>query len=377
MLEQIRYINTQKELYYGTQYFKSEVLPVGYRLGATRKEASQYFAQKSFFVPMSYNEYYSQLTGYSSDRYISMDLYYFYIIPALNRREFIHPYADKNNYTLFFRGVNQPSTVIKNRNGIFYSANDEIITQGDAATMCLDSGDELIIKPTIETGEGKGVALLATTSETHVLEQFKSYQGDYIVQRRLKQHSKMNALNPSSLNTMRILTYRWKDGVVRHVKNKTFLRVGNPGSVRDNVGSGGGMCQVFDDGTVNDRVIHYKSMQVDSFSALHGIKDFRIPNFPDALAFAEKIHERLAYFDFIGWDIAIDEVGNPAFLEFNVPCEIGATQQGCGPIFEDELDEIMDRLSSVKRISVSLDINIFQHGYDNIIQTAGPEYKIW
>ena len=112
------YINTKSELFYGDRYFKGEVLPEGYKLGPNRKVASPYFASKGFFVSQAYSDYYSQLTGIKSDKYISMDLYYFYIIPCLNRREFVRAYADKNNYSLFFNGVNQPETVIKNRNGI-------------------------------------------------------------------------------------------------------------------------------------------------------------------------------------------------------------------------------------------------------------------
>lgn len=370
------YINTKAELFYGDRYFKSEVLPDGYRLGPNRKVASPYFASKGFFVSQAYSDYYSQLTGIKSDKYISMDLYYFYIIPCLNRREFVRAYADKNNYSLFFNGANQPETVIKNRNGIFYAADNKVIAAAEAITRCLDCAGEMIIKPTIETGEGRGVELLLKNSDSEVGAQFNRYAKDFIVQRKFVQHESMSALNASSLNTMRILTYRGLDGRVRHLKDKTFLRVGTPGAVRDNVGSGGGMCQVFDDGSVNDRVVHYKFMEVGSFRTLHGIDGFKIPNYAEALKFAEELHTRLPYFDFIGWDIAIDQDGQPAFVEFNVPCEVGATQQGCGPMFEEDLDEIMERVSKVKKIEVESRVNIFSPGFDHILQLAGPEYEL-
>ena len=373
----MKFINTQKEIFLGTRYFKDRVVPVGYRLGDERKVASPYFASKKFFVPMSYNAYFSKLNGYESDRYISMDLYYFYIFPCLDRREFARVYADKNNYSLFFAGANQPETVIKNRNGIFFDSEEQPISVNAAVDLCFGVEDALIIKPTIETGEGRGVELLDHSTKDAVRGAFQKHQLDFIVQKKVVQHEQMAQLNPTSLNTMRIMTYRGLDGKVRHLKDKTFFRVGLKGAVRDNIGSGGGMCQVFDDGRVNDSVVRYNSMVVGSFKELHGVSDFRIPHYQDALAYAEKLHERMPYFDFIGWDIAIDANGRPLFLEFNLPCEVGSVQQGCGPVFDDAtLDEIMGRIANVRSMTVTNRVNVFRPGFDHLLQMAGEKYDV-
>lgn len=372
----MNYINTKAEIFYGDRYFKSEVLPEGYRFGSNRKVASPYFASKGFFVSQAYCDYYSQLTGIKSDKYISMDLYHFYIHPCLNRREFAVAYADKNGYSVLFRGVNQPRAVVKNRNGIFFDAEERQISQSDAIALCADMQGAMIVKPTINSCDGRGVSLLCKNSIDDIRTQLAKYGKDFIVQHRFRQHEQLARLNESSLNTVRIMTYRDLVGRIHHLPNKAFLRIGNPGDVRDNVSAGGAMCQVFDDGTVNDRLVHYKSIAVGSFCAFSGISDFKIPNYDKALNFAVEQHGRLPYFDFIGWDISIDEMGQPAFIEYNLPGDVGSIQQGCGPIFEDDLDEIMERISKVKKIEVESRVNIFEPGFDHILQLAGPEYEL-
>ena len=46
-----KYVNTKMELFYGNRFWKDEVLPPDYRIGASRKTASPYFAGKGFFCP--------------------------------------------------------------------------------------------------------------------------------------------------------------------------------------------------------------------------------------------------------------------------------------------------------------------------------------
>lgn len=370
----MEYINTKAEMLFGNGYFKHEVLPAGYKLGPNKNTPSKYFSDKGFFVSQAYSDYYSQLTGIVSDKYISMDLYYFYIIPCLNRREFVRAYADKNNYSLFFRGVNQPETVVKNRNGIFYDDEERVIDFNTASNLCqsIGEGRRLIIKPTIDTGEGKGVFLV---NESDVASDFKRYKKDFMVQCCVAQNNELAKLNPTSLNTLRIMTYRDTNGNVHHLKDKTVLRVGAKGSIRDNAGSGGGICQVFDDGTVNDRVIHNKSLIVESFKNLHGSENFIVPCLAEALSFAERLHCRLPYFDFVGWDIAVDSNNQPVLIEFNLPCEIGF-QEAVGPMFVEDLDEIMERISKVRRIKVEHQVNIFDPGFEHLLQTGGEEYLI-
>ena len=152
------FINTSKELFYGDRYFREHVAPENFDYRAHKKELSPYFAQYGFKVSMMYNDYYQKLNGIISDRYISMDLYYMYILPCLNRRDMQTAYTDKNIYSILFPEILQPETVVKNVNGIFYSGGGGIISDEEALKICKDSG-ECIIKPTVSTANGDGVSL--------------------------------------------------------------------------------------------------------------------------------------------------------------------------------------------------------------------------
>lgn len=362
------FINSNKELYFGDKFFKDECLPLDFDYRAHKKEISPYFSKYGYKVTGMYNDFYSRFNGIVSDQYVSMDLYYFYIIPCLDRLEFAKAYADKNNYWDLFRGDRQPVPIVRNRNGVFYDVESRLITQEEAVNICTRLAEPVVIKPTIETGEGRGVELISFMDRASVEKAFREYDQDFIVQRRLEQHADLAELNPHSLNSMRVLTYRSLDGSIHHIKDRTFLRIGGGVSIRDNMGSGGGACHVYDDGRVDDRVVHYKSVTIGSLSKDYGVSDFRVPNFSSVLSYAKYLHEKLPYFDWIGCDISIGKDGEPDLVEFNVPPETGATQMVCGPMFGDYLDEICDRISCVKKSVETYSINRFRPGYSRQLQ---------
>ena len=134
------------------------------------------------------------------------------------------------------------------------------------------------------------------------------------------------------------------------------------------------MVNVRDDGSVGDRMVKYGISTAVSFSEVYG-KNFVVPGYAKAIDFCKHLHSKIYYCDFIGWDIAIGEDGEPMFIEMNLAPSCESVQQGCGPIFEGWiLDEIMERISCVKRLSVSTEINVFKPGFDYFMQTAGEPY---
>ena len=343
---------------------------------ARKKELSPYFAERGFKVSMMYADYYSSLNGIESDRYVSMDLYYMYILPCLNRRDMQLAYADKNAYGELFRGEAQPETVTCNRNGFFQDAGGKAIPECEAVESCLRAG-ECIVKPSIETGDGVGVERLDTASWKTVADEFRRRGRDFIVQKRLRQHEMLARLNPSSLNSMRIMTYRGLDGTIHVLSGKTFLRVGGDGSVKDNVSAGGGMMNVSPEGRVADCVVHYKSLKTRSLAEYSDAAGLRVPNYAAAEEMAKRLHGKVWYCDFLGWDIAIGEDGMPVLVEMNVVPACESVQQGCGPIFEGwMLDEIMERVACVKKSKAEFSVNRFRPGFDHLLQIGGEEVHV-
>ena len=227
----------------------------------------------------------------------------------------------------------------------------------------LKDGKNCIIKPTVDTCNGDGVSSFDNTNREIITDQIKSYGNDFAVQKKLKACKELEKLNPTSLNTIRICTYRALDKKVYYVPN-SFLRIGGKGSVKDNVSSGGGSLHVSRDGSVGDRIFKYKSIKNGSLEQDYGHTNFVIPCFEAAISFAIDLHDHLPYFDFVGWDIAILEDYTPAFIEFNILPGVEAMQLTSGVIFGDYIDEVVERIKQVKKSQKVYSINSFRPGFD-------------
>lgn len=356
------FINTKKEIAWGDWYFRNHVLSDDFNYRVHKKELSPYYQKRGFSVSMMYDDYFSRFTGVRSDRYMSMDLYYFYVLPCLNRFDFKNAYTDKNMYETLFRGVRQPETVVKCMNGLFFDSDGAGISRADAIRLVEAECGKCIIKPTIETCNGDGVALLRSDE---VAEQFQQHGTDFICQRAVEQHAEMAKLNSSSLNTLRVFTYRDLDRRIRVLPGMTFVRVGGKGSVKDNGSSGGFLAGVADErGAIKGWCCKFKQSMPYALQECLGFAGFTIPAFEAVYPFVEALHVRVPYFDLIGWDVAIDVSGHPVFIEMNVEPSVEGPQLTQGVVFGSLLDEVMDRVSCVRKEKKLFSVSHFRPGFD-------------
>ena len=336
------YLNSNKEYYWGDWYFKDHVMPEGFNYKAHKKELSPYYEQRGFKVSMMFADYFSQLSGVVSDRYLSMDVYYFFVIPALNRYDFINAYLDKNIYSNLFPMVRQPLTVVKNMHGHFYCDGKEISL--DKAVDCvMNYKGKMMIKPTVETCNGDGVDQLVDVSPDAVRALFKRYNINFIVQEKARQHPDLQRVNPTSLNSMRLYTYRALDGHCEFLYPYSMLRFGGKGAVKDNTSKGGGTCLIDREGRVDDRVVRFQLMEISSLKRETGVETLVVPCYHKVVDKLLEMHSGLPYFDFVGWDVTVDPDGEPLFIEFNLVPAIEGPQIMAGPMFGEHLDEVVER----------------------------------
>lgn len=142
--------------------------------------------------------------------------------------------------------------------------------------------------------------------------------GMYVMQRTVVQHPELNRINPSSVNTVRMVTIH--DGVkVRNLAN--FIRMGVKNSLVDNISQGGIGCGIHPDGTLMkegfDGMIRI-DRHPDSGQIFEG---FAIPHYAQALDLVRQMHQSFHCFFLIGWDIAFTEKG-PVVIEGNPVGEI-------------------------------------------------------
>jgi hypothetical protein len=150
------------------------------------------------------------------------------------------------------------------------------------------------------------------------LEQLRErLNGQYLLQERVIQHSKMATLHPSSVNTMRVMTFN-NNGIVSVFS--AALRIGTQGSSIDNWSSGGILIRInLQTGQLQGQGFYKPGyggcvkQHPNSGIVLDG---FEIPFFQESLDMLCKLHQYFYGVHSIGWDVAITPEG-PVLVEGN------------------------------------------------------------
>lgn len=308
------------------------------------KAAKTYYKNRGYKLNNTYwHRYYTGVTGVFHEDYMPLDIFRPYIGFKLNQKKQWPALLDKNLTYNLFKEFNQPKPVVQNING-FYYINDKIINESEAIEACNKINKPLIIKPSLESGKGKMVEIFEThnsiTSIKNITtaELFKRYKKDFIVQEVVEQSKTLKSLNPSSLNTLRIMSYLKEDGV--HILS-SVIRIGEPGSKTDNFSGGGMMCGIDKLGNLNS-IGHTKNGQIKEETVfgtkLEGVK---IPNYTAVVKMLEELHHKVPYFKIVSWDIGIDINNEPIFIEYNTYCQGIEIQIPNGPLLGKYADEIL------------------------------------
>lgn len=319
-------------------------------LSIVQKKEIQLFYKKMIghSVPTYWHEYFYSRNGVYDVKYIPTCLYHSDIIYKLNNFKLRHAYVDKGIYDIWFADVNRPRTIVKNIGGYFYDDNHSISRQ-EALERCKNL-ESAVSKPTQEGMWGEGVNVFSskdgfTDKGVRIEDVFTSYGMNFIIQERVKQHEEMNKLNPTSLNTLRVLSYRQGQEVfILYV----VVRIGRKGKNVDNETAGGINADIdLSNGTISDGAFGTPSekriLKTDVGTTLKG---FHIPGFDKLISIVKNLHLRLPYFNLVGWDFGIDETGIPILIEWNRCPDLSQTAHG--PAFGDMTEEIFCRIRNVK-----------------------------
>ena len=203
-------------------------------------------------IPLSSHEYFYSRTGVYSKEYIPKSLYHAELMPKANMVPYRDAYADKNMVDILLPDVKHPHTILKRMNGYFYYEGKPVSKQ-EAISLCQNI-TYAIVKPVLNHS-GKGVRGLEvkegiTNIDGWTIEQlFEKYGNNFQIQKRLRQHERMNLLNDTSVNTIRILTYR-SDMEILVIYS--VVRIGRKGQVIDNQSAGGISVVIGEDGKLGN-----------------------------------------------------------------------------------------------------------------------------
>ena len=170
---------------------------------------------------------------------------------------------------------------------------------------------KVIVKPAAD-GCGSGIFICEYKDEDTLKRVFSDMMQkgtSYIVEELIKQDSRMGVWNESSVNTIRINTFKNKKGVFNHI---CFMRTGRNGAFVDNGGKGG-IFAIIDDKT--GRICsdgHNEHLCTFEKHPDSGIlyKGWQIPEWEEVLSLAKEIHKNVfPKHPYIGWDFALSDKG--------------------------------------------------------------------
>lgn len=265
-------------------------------------------------------------------------------------------YSDKNTIgkvlprALYERRV--PIVYFRNIGGLYYTGDYKTVVYSDVSSFLQSIDSERVILKPSRQASGAGVQIFRKSrngfenklGEILTLEYLEScYKKDYLIQACLEQSDDLSLFNASSVNTIRLATYRDTRGEVHPLH--AILRIGASGAEVDNAHSGGKFCGLSQSGILGKCAFDSLGNKTTLFNGLDFEKSsYRIPCFSEIIALAKEIAGSILHHNLIAFDIALNKDNHPMLIEYNTyGFSAWLFQFACGPVFGKFTEEIMSR----------------------------------
>ena len=269
-------------------------------------------------------------------------------------------FGDKNVLPMIamYAGVKMPKTVLSCVDGILFTENVKELSINEACD-CLAEKGELFGKPSVDSNSGKGCVLVDfhngkdLKSNKSVKNILDSLGDNFVIQERIHCHEDIKKIYPDSVNTFRIITYRWKD-MYHHMP--VIMRIGRGGNYLDNAHAGGMFIGVENDGTLKNKAItefkqeFFKHPDTGVF-----FENYKISGIDKVIEAALTMSRAMPQIGVVNWDFTIGEDGNPILIEANMnggSVWLIEMAHGRGA-FEDLTPEILKWLHKMEKLQVS------------------------
>ncbi|PSU21273.1 sugar-transfer associated ATP-grasp domain-containing protein [Photobacterium kishitanii] len=283
---------------------------------------------------------YQDVCGIESDKYLSEPFFYNRLEAKVN--DFgLNKFLDHKGYISNILNGNTVAIIANCIAGTIYDSNDKVIEFNDLVLL-LERSDpklEFVIKRSIGTGGGNGVEIGVAK---HIVPFLKSYfddKYDFVIQPVITQHDDLAIFNPSSINTVRVMSFSYHGNVY---PISTVLRMGNGGRI-DNSAAGGVSIGVDNTGKLRDFAVDhdFKKYYQHPGTSINFSDGYFIPYFNELLELVKDKHKFLKSHGIISWDLTVDNDGNMSIIEYNAGWgEINFHQANNGPIFKNHIKYI-------------------------------------
>lgn len=283
--------------------------------------------------------------------FVPLDFFFCQCEPYFN-----HPldgisYSDKNMNDMHFPEIEQPKTILRYIDGLFFDSSYSIISKRDAHSL-LESTGQCVIKPATDSGGGKGIFFFDDKKDYDFDSIFTGTK-NIIVQELFHQHPSLKLLHEASVNTIRVVSLVWNGQVLIL---SSVVRMGMNNKQVDNLSAGGMYCGINDQGRLAKNAFANYKGAMDSVYTQHpnsGVvfENYEIPNFDKVIDAIKSVALRYCRIGkMIAWDFSIDERGNPVMIETNM-CGVDNSyfQMANGPVFGDLTDQIIEAVKNNPR----------------------------
>lgn len=292
---------------------------------------------------------YGNISGIWDYRYVPESHYYTIIEPCINDKSYSKAYTDKNFYSVILNDFKRPESILSNIGGEFYNNKHQSIDYRTVEEL-LGTAERFIIKPATDSGGGKNVSLIRRQNQRFISETgeafshtglMKKYDKNFIVQEVIDQDPFYEKFNDTSLNTIRVLTYRsCADNRINILHS--LLRVGKKGRITDNQASGGYACGLTVEGSITGIAVDKYGNSYNEVNSVPLIKGTKLPGFDLIIQTASKIAVMFPYSRLLGLDLCLDKEGQCRVIEVNnINNEINFFQMTNGPLFREFTEEII------------------------------------
>lgn len=272
-------------------------------------------------ISNKWHRLYESMSGSFCIEYIPEMMYSIKIEPKLNDRKYAAALEDKSMVENLCVGTGAvvPETVLVCIEGNYFDKNRDCITKEKAIEIFSDS-EKVIFKPIINSSSGKNIRFFDEKVGEKAKEILDGFGKNFMIQKQIIPHEAFKKLNPTSINTIRIVTY------IINGKIDCFpvtVRIGRDTSRIDNIHAGGISIGVDDNGRLLKKgsVLAYGDKNIPySKHPDTGVvfENYELPKIAEAIEVAKRIHTRYSRIGIVSWDFTIDKDENIVLIESNI-----------------------------------------------------------
>lgn len=276
-----------------------------------KRYARQKFGKKTYWP---YLALYTEMRREFVEGWLPHDYYRYVLFPKMNPLRFRYLSDTKTyDYQLFGEFAIKPLFIYIS--GIFYNTDFEVIDKNQLNAFLSEYNDTLVIKEEFGT---KGKQIKFIHSSEFVPDSLNK-NINYVIQPYVKQYKVLKDLYPDSLNSFRVTTYLKDNGEVDLIF--VILRFGVDGVQVDNLSIGGHYIYFDPSGKPSDTSYYgdlwcYKGEKKHKNTGFM-FSEIKIPMYDRMLEECKKAHKKYPYLRLIGWDVCINDAGDPKLIEWN------------------------------------------------------------